>query len=98
MNVRLPEGFRMFLLPVGAGGAGPAYGLFPVRRVQGRWRWEGDGTELADLSRLAEPFPEHGPDPKLLEELAAPRLEKQYYATPNSSTTPSRCGTNARRS
>ncbi|MER7631906.1 MULTISPECIES: SMI1/KNR4 family protein [Streptomyces rochei group] len=71
IQVRLPEEFRDFLLSVGAGGAGPAYGVFPVRRTEGRWRWEGDGAELADLSRLAEPFPERGPDPELLEELAA---------------------------
>ncbi|MEH0421207.1 SMI1/KNR4 family protein [Streptomyces sp. B21-083] len=73
-GVRLPEEYRTFLLHVGAGGAGPAYGLFPVRRVQGRWRWEGAGADLADLSRLAEPFPDQGPDPKLLDDLLAQRV------------------------
>jgi hypothetical protein len=46
--------------------------------VQGRWRW-GGGTELTDLSRLAEPFPEQGPDPKLLEELAAQCPEEEDF-------------------
>ncbi|MFC8825935.1 SMI1/KNR4 family protein [Streptomyces sp. NPDC057137] len=79
MGVRLPEEYRTFLLDVGAGRAGPAHGLFPVRRVQGRWRWEGDGAELADLSRLAEPFPDRGPDPKVLAELVAQRPEEEDF-------------------
>lgn len=62
IGVRLPEDYRQFLLTVGAGGAGPAYGVLPLRRTGAGWRWEGDGAELVDLSRLAEPFPVQGPD------------------------------------
>ncbi|GGY54345.1 SMI1/KNR4 family protein [Streptomyces omiyaensis] len=79
VGVRLPEEFRTFLLRVGAGGAGPAYGVFPVRRVRGRWGWEGDGADMADLSRLAEPFPERGPDPDAVDALLAERPEEEDF-------------------
>ncbi|MCX5410194.1 SMI1/KNR4 family protein [Streptomyces sp. NBC_00335] len=79
VGVRLPDDYRSFLTCVGAGGAGPAYGLFPVRRVQGRWRWEGDGAELADLAMLDRPFPEHGPDPEALDALLAVRPEEEDF-------------------
>ncbi|MEV8452508.1 SMI1/KNR4 family protein [Streptomyces sp. NPDC052095] len=78
-GVRLPEEYRAFLLHVGAGGAGPGYGLFPVRREQGRWRWEGDGADLPDLSRLAEPFPGRGPGPELLDPLLSERPEEEDF-------------------
>ncbi|MCX4684308.1 SMI1/KNR4 family protein [Kitasatospora purpeofusca] len=69
LGVRLPEDYRAFLTEVGAGGAGPGYGLFPVRRAGDRWSWEGDGADLADPGRLSEPFPAQGPDPALLDAL-----------------------------
>ncbi|WDZ83464.1 SMI1/KNR4 family protein [Micromonospora cathayae] len=60
LGVPLPAGYRSFLRQAGRGGAGPAYGLFPVRRVDGRWRWEGDGADLTDLAALARPFAHTG--------------------------------------
>jgi len=54
-RVKLPDDYRTFLLEIGAGGAGPAYGVFPLVRERGAWRWKGDG---GDLTRdLATPFP-----------------------------------------
>ncbi|MGW0846462.1 SMI1/KNR4 family protein [Streptomyces sp. NPDC002787] len=79
VGVRLPEEYRTFLAQVGAGGAGPSYGIFPVLRVEGRWRWEGDGADLADLSLLAEPFPEKGPDPEALAALLAEHPEEEDF-------------------
>ncbi|MEU1751540.1 SMI1/KNR4 family protein [Micromonospora matsumotoense] len=56
LQVELPAEYRSFLLEAGRGGAGPAYGLFPVRRLDGRWQWEGDGADLTDLGALSRPF------------------------------------------
>jgi hypothetical protein len=57
LGVELPSEYQSFLSGAGRGGAGPAYGLFPIRRVDGRWRWEGDGADLTDLDTLDQPFP-----------------------------------------
>ena len=72
LGLRLPEEYRAFLLLVGAGGAGPAYGVFPVGRGEdGRWRWDGDGSDLVVPERLGEPFPVTDPTSEPLEVLRA---------------------------
>lgn len=55
--MRLPADYRGFLIHVGNGGAGPAYGLFKLGEMDNgfghkRWREE-DGL----VGTLAEPFP-----------------------------------------
>jgi hypothetical protein len=54
-RVKLPDDYRTFLLEIGAGGAGPAYGIFPLVRERGKWCWDGDGGHLT--GDLAKPFP-----------------------------------------
>ncbi|GAB1641062.1 SMI1/KNR4 family protein [Krasilnikovia sp. MM14-A1259] len=62
LGIELPEEYQGFLRTVGRGGAGPAYGVFPLRRgLDGRWGWNGDGAARTDLNTLALPFPVHHP-------------------------------------
>ncbi|URM90722.1 SMI1/KNR4 family protein [Streptomyces sp. MRC013] len=79
-GVRLPEEYRDFLLHVGAGGAGPAYGVFPVRRGEdGAWEWEGDGGDMTLARRLAEPFPVERVAPGVLDALVDERPDEEEY-------------------
>jgi hypothetical protein len=60
-RIALPADYRAFVTGVGNGGAGPAYGLFELGKMDGqvrhtRWR-ENDGF----VGTLAEPFPHAGP-------------------------------------
>lgn len=78
LGVALPADYRSFLLEVGAGGAGPSYGLYPVRRAGGGWCWVGDGADLADLGLVGEPFP--GPlDGAALTALFADRPDEEEF-------------------
>lgn len=79
LGIELPEDYRTFLTQVGAGGAGPAHGLFPVRRWgDGAWQWIGDGADLAEPGLAAVPFP--GPvDPAALEAVLADRPEEEDF-------------------
>ncbi|MCX4747485.1 SMI1/KNR4 family protein [Kitasatospora sp. NBC_01287] len=71
LGVSFPPDYRAFLLDVGAGGAGPHYGVFPLRRDERGWHWvEGRGYRNAG-TLLERPFPSVAERERRAEELDA---------------------------
>jgi hypothetical protein len=56
IGIRLPDEYRSFLLQAGNGGAGPHYGLCPLRKTGGLWEMDGDLAAVNDMNRLSSPF------------------------------------------
>lgn len=71
LGVSLPADYRGFLRQVGAGGAGPHYGIFPLRHGDRGWHWaEGDDVSC-DGALLGRPFPSAEERTRRAEELDA---------------------------
>lgn len=54
-GVNFPDDYASFLTEMGAGGAGPSYGVFPLVVEHQTWKWLGDGADLTE--DLVSPFP-----------------------------------------
>jgi hypothetical protein len=81
LGVTLPADYRDFLTDVAAGGAGPFYGVLPVRRAADGWEWHGDGGDLTDMTRLADAFPTVRIPDDALDELVAERPRENDFAS-----------------
>jgi hypothetical protein len=79
LGVAFPSGYRTFLLEVGAGGAGPDYGVFPLRRDEQGWHWAADGGGRRVDAHRARPFPSMAERAGWAEELAAREPQEQDF-------------------
>ncbi|MER8187251.1 SMI1/KNR4 family protein [Kitasatospora sp. NPDC094015] len=71
LGVSFPAAYRSFLLEVGAGGAGPHYGIFPLRRDAQGWHWDEGGGRRGVNTLLAQPFPSEAERARRADELDA---------------------------
>ncbi|WP_328956061.1 SMI1/KNR4 family protein [Kitasatospora purpeofusca] len=79
LGVSLPPDYRTFLLEVGAGGAGPFYGVFPLRRDEQGWHWL-DGKVRSDNTHPGKPFPSTEERARWAEELDAREPVKDRFS------------------
>ena len=60
-KITLPPEYRGFLIHVGNGGAGPAYGLFKLGEMDSNWRHKRWKQNDGFVGKLTIPFPHTGP-------------------------------------
>ncbi|GGN27531.1 hypothetical protein FHR83_005226 [Actinoplanes campanulatus] len=82
IGVELPADYRAFLLQAGRGGAGPACGLSPLRREDGRWTWAESPTSISTLTRAFAHIRGFIPDGHLRERPAISGVEDLWCEAP----------------
>ncbi|MER5867534.1 SMI1/KNR4 family protein [Kitasatospora sp. NPDC002040] len=79
LGVSFPSTYRAFLLEVGAGGAGPYYGIFPLRHDGQGWHWVDDSGIRSDNTLLGQAFPSVAERARWAEELDAREPVEQDF-------------------